>query len=71
MLWKPVQKLLKQKGLEGMPKTGFCMLAQIRMYLGGAQPAVVKMPKKSSGAPKMWEGIVEQNKNGHRKLTKG
>ena len=71
MLSKPVQKLLKQKGLEGMPKTGFGMLVQIRMYLGGAQPAVVKIPKKSLLAPLLSEEIVEQNKNGHRKLTKG
>ena len=64
-----MQKLLKQKGLEGRPKTDVCTPVQIRMYLDGDQPAVVKMPKKSSGAPKMWEGIVEQNKIGHRKLT--
>ena len=66
-----MQKLLKQKELEGMPKTGFCTLVQIRMYLGGAQPAVVKIPKKSLLAPLLSEEIVEQNKNGHRKLTKG
>ena len=54
-----------------MPKTGFCMLVQIRMYLGGAQPAVVKIPKKSPLSPLVSEEIVEQNKNGHRKLTKG
>ena len=69
MLWEPVQKLLKQKGLEEMPKTASCMLVQIRMYLGGAQPAVVKIPKKSPLLSLLPEEIVEQNKNGHRKLT--
>lgn len=64
-----MQKLLKGKGPKSKPERDNCMLVQIRMYLDGDQPAVVKMPKKSSGAPKMWEGIVEQNKIGHRKLT--
>ena len=35
-----------------------CMLVQIRMYLGGAQPAVVKIPKKSLLAPLLSEEIV-------------
>lgn len=66
-----MQKLLKGKGPKSKPERDNCMLVQIRMYLGGAQPAVVKIHKKSLIAPLLSEEIVEQNKNGHRKLTKG
>lgn len=54
-----------------MLKTGTSMLAEKRMYFCGAQPAVVKIPKKSPGASNLSEEIVEHNKNYPGKLTKG
>ena len=66
-----MQKLLRKEGLEGTPKTDICMLVQIRMYLGGAQPAVVKIPKKPLEGAALPGEIVGHNKFEDEKLTEG